>query len=143
MSEFEFSVHTDGQMTDEADEALLRRLQNVANYLRRTEAAVAEDMKAAIRYEQSSPEGRENMRADRTFGSLISRLEKRAARAIAENHPLTRPLNPRTGKRIVANRDNFFCPGYGSDTFEINHYEHWIVRSARRKTDATTPPVNQ
>ena len=75
-------------MTDEADEALLRRLQNVANYLRRTEPAVAEDMKAAIRYEQSSPEGRENMRADRTFGSLISRLEKRAARAIAENHPL-------------------------------------------------------
>jgi hypothetical protein len=74
-------------MTDEADEALLRRLQNVAN-LRRTEPAVAEDMKAAIRYEQSSPEGRENMRADRTFGSLISRLEKRAARAIAENHPL-------------------------------------------------------
>ena len=44
-------------MTDEADEALLRRLQNVANYLRRTEPAV---MKAAIRYEQSSPEGREN-----------------------------------------------------------------------------------
>ena len=79
-------------MTDEADEALLRRLQNVANYLRRTEPAVAEDMKAAIRYEQSSPVGRENMRADRTFGSLISRLEKRAARAIAENHPLANDL---------------------------------------------------
>jgi len=40
-------------MTDEADEALLRRLQNVANYLRRTEPAVAEDMKAAIRYERA------------------------------------------------------------------------------------------
>jgi hypothetical protein len=88
-------LHTqeaDGQMTDEADEALLRRLQNVANYLRRTEPAVADDMKAAIRYEQSSPEGRENMRVDRTFGSLISRLEKRAARAIAENHPLANDL---------------------------------------------------
>ena len=67
----------DGQMTDEADEALLRRLQNVANYLRRTEPAVADDMKTAIRYEQSSPEGRKNMRADRTFGSLISRTRKK------------------------------------------------------------------
>jgi hypothetical protein len=86
----------EGLMTDEADEAIVSRLQLVANSLRRAEPAVAYDLEAAIRFKQASPEGRELMRArDPTSKilTLIARLESRADRAVRENQsPLAKDL---------------------------------------------------
>jgi len=66
-------------MTDELDAALIR-LQYVAYTQRRTEPAVADDLEAVIRFASN--------RTDRRIDPMvITRLEKRAVRAIEENQP--------------------------------------------------------
>ena len=74
-------------MTEEADETFIRRLQFLANSLRRRdEPAVADDLEAVIRFKQSSPEEREEaLWRDPWHLSLIGRLEKRAQGARIEN----------------------------------------------------------
>jgi len=71
------------KMTDEADETFIRRLQFLANSLRRRdEPAVADDLEAVIRFKQSSPEEREEaLWRDPWHLTRIKRLEKRAQQA--------------------------------------------------------------
>ncbi len=74
-------------MTEEADETFIRRLQFLANSLRRRdEPAVADDLEAVIRFNQSSAEEREQaLWRDPGHLTLIQRLEKRAQQACDEN----------------------------------------------------------
>jgi hypothetical protein len=74
-------------MAEEADETFIRRLQFLANSLRRRdEPAVADDVEAVIRFKRSSPEEREQeLWHDPGHLTLIQRLEKRAEQARDEN----------------------------------------------------------
>ncbi len=74
-------------MTEEADKTFIRRLQFLANSLRRRdEPAVADDLEAVIRLNQSSAEEREQaLWRDPGHLTLIQRLEKRAQQACDEN----------------------------------------------------------
>ncbi len=74
-------------MTEEADETFIRRLQFLANSLRRRdEPAVADDLEAVIRFNQSSAEEREQaLWRDPGHLTLIQKLEKRAQQACDEN----------------------------------------------------------
>ncbi len=74
-------------MTEEADETFIRRLQFLANSLRRRdEPAVADDLEAVIRFNQSSAKEREQaLWRDPGHLTLIQRLEKRAQQACDEN----------------------------------------------------------
>ena len=74
-------------MTEEADETFIRRLQFLAKSLRRRdEPAVADDLEAVIRFNQSSAEEREQaLWRDPGHLTLIQKLEKRAQQACDEN----------------------------------------------------------
>ena len=74
-------------LTDKADERFIRRLQFVANSLRRREEpSVADDLEAVIRLKHSSSKEREEaLWRDPSHLTLIKRLEKRTQQAYYEN----------------------------------------------------------
>ena len=74
-------------MTEEADETFIRRLQFLANSLRRrNEPAAADDLEAVIRFKQSSPEEREEaLWRDPLHLTLIQRLEKKGPASAGRN----------------------------------------------------------